>query len=328
MNFTRTRLSLSIAAATTAVVAAASANAQFPGIRSLEEFARDAEAHRRNVPRDSPFVGPDGSIILGARCATHDLTLAEHNAANARVSHFEDADPEAARALSASTASGRSAKKNRVKVYFHVIHDGVNGNLSQADIDEQMKVLNRAFRRHGFSFKLKKVTRTEKPSWFNKCAAGATAKKFTKKLAVDPLSSLNIYSCNPSGGLLGWATLPGSPIAQTNRDGVYLLYSTLPGGTAVPYHLGDTATHEVGHYLGLLHTFQGGCGTNGDFVDDTPPQASPSSGCPTGRDSCASDGLDPIDNFMDYSDDACMTKFTKGQRLRMKSQVAANRAEI
>ena len=218
-----------------------------------------------------------------------------------------------------------------VNVYFHVINQGSgvsNGDITDAMIADQMTILNDAFRRMegdqniGFSFVLAATTRTTNANWYNTCETYSTEQAMKSALRQGGAADLNIYTCNPGGGLLGYATFPANYASNPSRDGVVLLDASLPGGSAAPYNLGDTGTHEVGHWLGLYHTFQGGCNGSGDVVSDTPAEKSAAFGCPVGRDSCTSPktpGEDPIFNFMDYTDDDCMDTFSAGQFDRMRT---------
>jgi hypothetical protein len=198
---------------------------------------------------------------LSRRCATKDHDAKERE----RIAH-DNARFKNARA-SAGLEAERGAGSVSVPVYFHVIYSGTQGNVTDAQIAEQIAVLNAAF-------------------------AG-----------------------QPSG-LLGWATFPSDYRKRPSQDGVVILDESVPGGSAAPYNLGDTATHEVGHWVGLYHTFQGGCSKRNDQVADTPLEQSPAYGCPTGRNTCSASGFDPIENFMDYTDDSCMFEFTPGQGVR------------
>lgn len=233
-------------------------------------------------------------------------------------------------ALRQSLGEAANVNGGTINVYFHVVSSGTSasqGNISDQMINAQMNVLNNAFSQWGWTFNLVATSRTVNATWYNNCY-GSAESAMKSALRQGSADDLNIYTCNPSNGILGYATFPSSYNSQPSLDGVVLLYSSLPGGSAAPYNEGDTGTHEVGHWMGLYHTFQGGCSGQGDQVSDTPAERSPAYGCPTGRDSCTGrkyPGLDPITNFMDYTDDACMFLFTSGQDARMDAQFTTYR---
>jgi len=220
-------------------------------------------------------------------------------------------------------------------VYFHIVtaSDGT-GAVSQATVDEQIAVLNLTFSGFhggydtGFRFRLVDTDTTVNDAWIegDDPESGSIERELAMKTALKQggAADLNIYSTS-GAGYLGFAYYPS--ITNSNRfevlDGVLIHYGSLPGGFITNYNLGYTATHEVGHYLGLAHTFEKGCIGHGDYVDDTPAMLVPTSGCPTGKDTCPRDaGLDPIHNYMDYSYDSCYTEFTQGQAERMQKQFA------
>jgi hypothetical protein len=221
-----------------------------------------------------------------------------------------------------------AAAGGTIKVHFHVIRRGAgiaNGDVPLSAIRSQIAILNAAFLPSGWSFTLVSVDRTRNAAWYY-AALGSTAERQMKQaLRKGTADDLNIYTLRPSGGLLGWAAFPWTYSRNAKGDGVVLLHSSLPGGSAYPYNLGDTATHEVGHWMGLYHTFQGSCTSQNDSVSDTPAERRAAYGCPVGRNTCSTKGPDPVTNFMDYTDDACMDRFSSGQSVRMNKMFSTYR---
>jgi hypothetical protein len=235
------------------------------------------------------------------------------------------------------SAARRGHRPVVVDVYWQVItHSNGTGNVTNARLHQQLQVLNDGYAgttsgpaaSTRFSFETKRVIRTANTDWYN--WADPQVDPRDDRAAKSALhrggrAALNVYVANLGDGLLGYATFPGGSPAL---DGVVVLNASLPGGNADPFNLGDTLTHEVGHWLGLYHTFQGGCSNPGDAVADTPQQDDGGNifDCVVALDTCAASGTDPVRNFMNYVDDACMNRFTPGQATRMSQAWDAFRA--
>jgi hypothetical protein len=285
---------------------------------------------------DEPFtiegdewLDHEAFVRSGHRCVTPTPTEAEATAIEARF--MEELMYGRGAYATESIASPVS-----ITVNFHVIRNASGGgDVSDARLNSQLATLNAAYNGRGFTFVRGTTDRTNNGTWYTMqpgtSAETAAKNYFTGIAANNSAYVLNFYTAAPGGGLLGWATFPWDRAAKPNMDGVVVLNASVNGGTAANYNLGDTATHEVGHWLGLYHTFQGGCGTGnntttGDRVADTAAEASAASGCPSGRDTCTSiAGADPITNFMDYTYDSCMNTFTSGQASRMVSMASTYR---
>jgi hypothetical protein len=297
------------------------------------------------LPAGTVTAAPTQSDVSGVVCATDEGSAArvrpgeehagERNEMTAKQAAAAEKDFQsrlAARRASAGPDLGIQAVVT-IPVVFHVVYaaDGT-GNVTNTQINQQIAEMNQDFAggessqasNTEFQFTLQTVRRWQNTSWFNDpdSAAGEAAMKSATH--EGDAGVLNIWSTNTS--YLGYATFPSWYAQDPELDGVVMQYGSMPGGSITNFNLGKTASHETGHWLGLYHTFQGGCSSTNDQVADTPAQRTSTEGCPEGKNTCPAAGVDPIHNYMDYSYDSCYNQFTPGQTARMKSQWAAYRA--
>ncbi len=227
-----------------------------------------------------------------------------------------------------------------IPVVFHVVYNGAAENISDAQINSQMTVINDDFRRTNsdanntwsqaadteIQFCLASVdpngqpttgitrTSTTRTSFGTNDAVKSTSTGGVNAWPADQY--LNIWICDIGGGILGYAQFPGGNPATDGVVNDYRYTGTVGAATA-PFDLGRTLTHEIGHYLNLRHIWGDGNCNADDFVTDTPASDGANYGCATGHISCSS--VDMVQNYMDYSDDACMNLFTAGQTARMRA---------
>jgi hypothetical protein len=239
--------------------------------------------------------------------------------------------PDLDRAFRQFRASALAQSPLQINLVFHVLSGpSSEGNLSESVLSEQMSVLNNAYQSAGLHFNIAEVRRYPDSPYFAGGCFPTTEQgiRMKSELAVDPARFVNIYTCRLDLPFIaGYGTLPDEFPETDHQHGVIIDYGTVPG-SAAPLNLGHTLVHELGHYFGLLHTFQGACVEPGDGILDTPAEASPAYGCQVGRDSCPQAGADPISNFMDYSDDSCSDNFTPLQGARMQSLIATYRPSL
>jgi hypothetical protein len=223
----------------------------------------------------------------------------------------------------------------RIPVAVHLITSGRQGAFSKNVVNVLIRNMNAAYAGTPFSFVLAKLNKTNNSNWYNNCGDFGVEGAMKKRLAYKPAKVLNIYSCIPAGpglpaGVIGYSDYPWTFPESSYLQGVVIHPGTLPtdAGLEGYDHYGLNVVHEIGHWLGLYHTFEGRC-EDRDLVVDTPAEASPSFTCDLTRDSCPdSPGLDDVRNYMDYADDFCYDHFTGGQAERMVEVVRMFRPSL
>lgn len=285
------------------------------------------------------------------RCSTMDV-LTEQLASNPGMARRMAAIEEHTRQFEANPTARRTTAALTIPVVVHVLYNTTAQNVSDAQVQAQIDVLNQDFAKTNadaslipaafaasaastnIQFTLAKRTptgtattgiihkQTKVSSWSSNDAVKNSKRGGDD--AWDASKYLNLWVCNLGQGLLGYAQFPGGSPAT---DGVVVLYSSLPGGTAKPYDKGRTATHEVGHWLNLRHIW-GDASCGNDYVSDTPTQQTSNYGCPSFPHVTCSNGTsgDMFMNYMDYTDDACMYMFSNGQASRMNALFATGGA--
>ncbi|ORX99821.1 hypothetical protein BCR34DRAFT_495162 [Clohesyomyces aquaticus] len=293
-------------------------------------------------PHPSPSPNSDTKPFA---CGTDTTHASDHFLSTISALHKgKDTGSPAARAAALSARDGDSAS---IDVVFHIVATTASKSAITNDMpSDQVSAMNKAYNPNGISFNLINVTWTVNDDWAS-AGAGDVDVEMKKSLRQGTYGTLNIYfQTDIAGGVLGRCTLPSNLTSNGKdsvdpsvyfNDGCNVLAHTMPKGSWEGYNTGMTAVHETGHWLGLLHTFEGeSCEGPGDYIEDTVPEKEITQGCPTSppKKTCegkgaaeAADqagsggngGLDPIHNYMDYSTDDCYTGFTPLQRERMLS---------
>mmetsp|Transcript_3569 Transcript_3569/g.8908 ORF Transcript_3569/g.8908 Transcript_3569/m.8908 type:complete len:562 (+) Transcript_3569:1824-3509(+) len=274
--------------------------------------------------------GSDPSLLESHfACGTRDLGTSE------LLEGYKEAVKEAE--ISIGSPNGRAVDSIevpiRVPIVFSVIHatDGT-GKVDVESLENQVEILSKAYGIAKISFEVHTVRHIQSDVWFTDCEQENVAERIRSQLVHDPKHFLNIVTCYPHKDILGWSnTFPHEEAEDSQSHVLFLNYNTIPGASRGPFSLGHTAVHEIGHYFGLLHTFNvdNSCDKDADDIEDTPIEAVAAYGCPVGRDSCPdSPGEDPVSNFMDYSFDSCMSHFTPLQAKRMRFMISQFRPSL
>ena len=287
-----------------------------------------------------PFAATSGKAAKSS-CGTHPAGAAQH-ASDLRLAallaskrqHLRLARADNSAATQARLFSIADQAQLLVPVKFFVMHSGRAGKVKRSQIEDQVRVLNEGFSGEQarnaagapdvrVRFELESVKYVDNQAYYINCAK--RKRKIALTYVKEPEKYVHVIVCRLADEdgdvVLGASTLPDDMPEDYSNHHIQLLDESLPGGNSDGSNLGDTLVHEMGHYFGLEHTFEKGCRGEGDYVSDTPAVRKPNYRCKK-VDSCPNNpGKDAIENFMDYTPDSCMDRFSPGQAWRMRMQL-------